>query len=96
MNEQKNTKHVFKYVYWTFPIDFWSGACVAEDDIAEAVLDQMPEAPRNGAVYKLMLPNPGDPSLCPIYLCKADNNGTIYIFSDWNILEAFSDLYERG
>ena len=42
----------------------------------------MPEEPRDGSVYKLYVPCPDTFQLEPIYLCKAENNGTVYIFSD--------------
>lgn len=82
----------FKHIYQCMPIDFWEKAELADSIIAKAVLDQMPEEPRDGDVYKLIVPAP--PSLLEIYLCKADNNGTVYIFSDFDLIYALSDLIE--
>ena len=72
----------FKYVYRTNPIDYWDHALVPSMEEEFRVLSYMPEKPRDGNVYKLYIPNPDDSGLEPVYLCKADNNGTIYIFSD--------------
>lgn len=80
----------FKYVYWMQPIDFFEKAELADEVIQDAVLKQMPEYPRDGIVYKLLLPNP--PMLTEVYLCKADNNGTIYIFSNFDLRMMFSDI----
>lgn len=86
-------KRRFKYMYCMGPIDYWGGASVADPDIEYAVLEQMPDEPRDGIVYKLLLPNPDyDYQLRPIYLCKGENNGTVYIFSDWDIKCAFKEL----
>ncbi len=73
----------FKHIYQMEPIDFWEKAELADGIIAEAILKQMPEGPRDGCVYKLIIPYP--PSLREIYLCKADNNGTVYVFADFDI-----------
>ena len=72
------------------PIDFFEKAEVADEVIQDAVLKQMPEYPRDGIVYKLLLPNP--PMFTEVYLCKADNNGTIYIFSNFDLRMMFSDI----
>lgn len=83
---------MFKYVYWMEPIDFWDKAELADTVIAKAVIDQMPEEPRDYVVYKLVFPDP--PNLNEIYLCKADNNGTVYVFSNFDI-EYFSKYLTR-
>lgn len=78
----------FKHIYQFEPIDFWEKAELADSIIAEEVLKQMPEAPRDGDVYKMLFPNP--PMLAEIYLCKADNNGTTYIFSNIDLVRDFA------
>ena len=84
---------MFEHIFILFdPIDFWERAELADQIIQEAVLEQMPESPRDGKVYKILFPNP--PYLTEIYLCKADNNGTIYIFSNFNIKNVISDVIE--
>ena len=83
---------VFKHIYQMDPIDFWEKAELADRIIQDAVLEQMPETPRDGDVYKLVIPDP--PMLREIYLCKADNNGTTYIFSDFDITYFTRDVIE--
>lgn len=80
----------FKYIYSMDPIDFWEKAELADSIIADAVLSQMPEPARSSNVYKLVMPDP--PMLREVYLCKADNNGTVYIFSDFDLKKVFSDI----
>ena len=75
----------FDYIYSMPPIDFWEGAGVVTGPIADAVLEQMPEEPRTRIVYGLLIPIPGSCELEPVYLCKADNNGTTYVFSKYEI-----------
>lgn len=77
----------FKHIYQFEPIDFWDKLDLADDIIAEEVSKQMPESPRDGDVYKMVVPNP--PMLTEIYLCKADNNGTTYIFSNIDLFKIF-------
>lgn len=83
----------FEYIYTICPIDFWSGAQEADCYETEIVLRQMPEEPRDERVYKLYLPDPGSSCIMPVYLCKADNNGTIYVFSHWDIKNLFEDMW---
>lgn len=82
----------FKHIYQMQPIDFWDKAELADEIIRDAVLEQMPEGPRDYCVYKLVLPYP--PMLREVYLCKADNNGTTYIFSDFDISFFVRDAIE--
>ena len=82
----------FKHIYQCMPIDYWEKAELADSIIAKAVLKQMPEEPRDGYVYKLFIPYP--PELTEIYLCKADNNGTVYIFSDVDLMGIITELVE--
>lgn len=82
----------FKHIYQMQPIDFWDKAELADEIIRDAVLEQMPEVPRDEYVYKLVLPDP--PMLREVYLCKADNNGTTYLFSDFDISFFIRDAIE--
>ena len=84
----------FDYIYSMPPIDFWDGAGVIIGPIADAVLEQMPEEPRNKTVYAILIPIPGSCELEPIYLCKADNNGTVYVFSLYEIKDSFAESLE--
>jgi hypothetical protein len=52
----------------------------------------MPEPPRAPIVYKLLYFYAGEQELFPIYLCKADNNGTVYVFSDRSLFGAIEEL----
>lgn len=79
----------FRNIYMLPPIDFWQKAEEADDIIRDAVLKQMPEYPRDGIVYKLIFPSP--PDLIEVYLCKADNNGTTYMFSNYDIHEILTN-----
>ena len=72
----------FRHVYITSAIDFWDNALVPSMEEEFRVLAYMPEEPRSENVYKLYIPNPDAAALEPIYLCKAENNGSVYIFSD--------------
>ena len=83
---------ILDHVYCLEPIDYWDNAEPAESIIADEVLRLMPEEPRDDRVYKLVIPTP--PCLREIYLCKADNNGTVYIFSDFDIT-SFTDYLEK-
>lgn len=78
----------FRYVYMTSPIDWWENAIMPTEEERERVISQMPEEPRCKTVYKLYVPYPGGCEIVPIYLCKADNNGTVYIFSDYFVYNA--------
>lgn len=82
----------FNHVYMMDPIDFWEKATLADEYTTAAVLAQMPEPPRNETVYKLILPDP--PEFSEVYLCKADNNGTIYIFSNFDLHSVFRYITE--
>lgn len=83
--------HKFKHIYGIPPIDFWEGAVYPNDSELYSVLEQMPEEPRSETVYKLYIPVPDNCQLVPIFLCKAENNGTVYIFSDTD-LKGIEDL----
>ena len=89
-------RHEFKHIYGIPPIDFWEGSVYPSEAEHYDVLEQMPEAPRSDTVHKLYVPIPGYPELIPIFLCKADNNGTVYIFSDYELFDDISicDLWK--
>lgn len=78
----------FKHIYMAPPIDWWGNAMMATEEETCRVLSQMPEEPRDERVYKLYVPYPSGNEIVPIYLCKADNNGTVYIFSDYFVYNA--------
>lgn len=83
----------FEHIYMSPPIDWWGNAILATEEESGRVLSQMPEEPRDGNVYKLYVPYPNGFKIVPIYLCKAENNGTVYIFSDYFVYG--SDDIER-
>ena len=82
MEEWKRGYKPFMHIYAIPPIDLWENALVPSMDEELRVMAYMPEEPRDGWVYKLYVPCPDTFQLEPIYLCKAENNGTVYIFSD--------------
>lgn len=82
----------FAYIYEIAPIDFWDNCLTPSMEEEERVLYQMPEVPRTPVVYKLLYFYAGEQELFPIYLCKADNNGTVYVFSDRSLFGAIEEL----
>jgi hypothetical protein len=82
----------FNHIYEIAPIDHWENALIPSMDEADRVLAQMPEEPRDFRVYKLLMFKNGECELFPVYLCKAENNGTVYIFSD---IELTNIYYRR-
>ena len=78
------------------PIDYWGGAQIADREIAEEIFEIMPEPPRGGiiggVVYVTHLPNPAWEKMEPLYMCKADNNGTVYLFGSECAREAIEIL----
>lgn len=81
----------FKHIYEMAPIDHWENALVPSIEEADRVLAQMPEEPRDFRVYKLLMFKNGEYELFPVYLCKAEKNGTVYIFSDIDL----TNIYHR-
>lgn len=81
----------FKYVWAHEPIDWWCGACVADLEETERVLGAMPEEPRENIVFKIVMPDGYE--LVPVYFCKASNNGTVYIFSDYDVNKDYDGWY---
>lgn len=81
----------FKHIYEIAPIDHWENALVPSIEEADSVLAQMPEESRDFRVYKLLMFKNGECELFPVYLCKAENNGTVYIFSDIDL----TNIYHR-
>lgn len=80
--------HEYRFIWHGLPIDFWEHAEVAGIDETAAVLAQMPEEPRTEIVYATWVPY--ECSLVPLYMCKADNNGTTYFFCDFDIARHYS------
>ena len=79
----------FNYIYEIAPIDYWENALTPSMEEADRVLAQMPEESRDRRVYKLIMFKNGEYELFPVYLCKAENNGTVYIFSDISLTNLF-------
>lgn len=76
----------FKFIYSMEPLDEYDGLYVASWHEAQRVFAQMPEEPRDYVVLKAYMPIiSNNCTLAPYYLCKADNNGTTYIFSDYDL-----------
>lgn len=85
----KTCGHRYRYVWRGLPIDFWEGAMVAGIDETNTILAQMPEEPREEMV--LMTYVPYDCGLVPLFMCKADNNGSVYFFCDFDIVKHYKD-----
>ncbi len=82
----------FRYVWKINPIDLWEHAIVASMEEYERVMAQMPEEARSEVVLKTYMPADGE--LAPVYMCKADNNGTTYLFSDTDVIGFLSRYAE--
>lgn len=82
----------FKFIYEHEPIDFFEGSLSVSNEEELRVLTQMPEESRDSRVYKTYIPY--GCMLVPIYMCKADNNGTTYIFTDYNIYDIYKNIFE--
>ena len=80
---------MFKYRWLIAPIDDFRGATIASEEEHKRVLAQMPDAPRYPVVFKTYVP--GDTEFIEVFICKADNNGNTYLFSD----EDFVDFYSK-
>ena len=78
----------FRYIWAGPPIDFWECAEVAGIDETDNVLRQMPEEPRERLVLVTWMPY--DCELVPLFMCKADNNGTTYFFCDFDIVTYYA------
>ena len=81
------------YIYRHPPIDYWGNAIVADDDETATILAKMPEAPRWNIVFKTYVPYVGE--MIPVYMCKADNNGTVYVFCEYNFTNYMMDNMYR-
>ena len=75
--------YFFKHAWKTNPIDDWSGAVVCSNDEIDRVLHDMPEKARHEVAFKTCVP--WDGRLVTVYMCKADNNGTVYLFADEDV-----------
>lgn len=82
----------FKYIWCIPPIDFWAGAMIADTLETKRVLNCMPEEPRSETVYVTYVP--GDTELTPVYICKADNNGSTYLFADEDVFGFLKEYAE--
>lgn len=74
----------FAYIWAGGPIDFWENAIVTSIEENDRVLAQMPEKTTAPVVLKTYMP--ANVELSPVYMCKADNNGTVYYFSDFDFI----------
>lgn len=74
----------FGFIYRVPAVDFFNGLLVeGPSETADDVINELPDEPRDGEVYKFYVPM--DDGIIPVYLCKGDNNGDTYLFShrDW-------------
>ncbi len=82
----------FDFIWAGNPIDFWENTIIPNNEEYERVMAQMPETPRDNVVLKTYIP--ADGKLSPVYMCKADNNGTIYFFSDFDFVSYYNHSLE--
>lgn len=69
-------------IYSIGPIDFWGGAQVVSVEEFELITGIMPEEARTcEGVYKTWIPCDWDGTMAEVYMCKAENNGTVYLFT---------------
>ena len=80
------------FIYRIQPVDWWDGATMADAVTTARILGMMPEAPRTAfdGVYETRFPHSGQ--MKEVYFCKADNNGTVYVFTEFDIFKAFEDF----
>lgn len=83
----------FRYIWRIPPIDFWENAIVAGEKDHDRVMASMPEEARYNAVFKTYLP--ADTEMVPVFLCKADNNGTTYLFADEDVFRFYDTNLEK-
>jgi len=74
---------MFNYMWTLPPIDEFSDLIIVDGSTRDNVISNMPEVERTNNVYKMYIPY--DNFIVPVYLCKADNNGTVYLFSDYDV-----------
>lgn len=76
-------------------VDFWTGAQMIDNPVLESeILERMPEEPRIPLVLQVFFPYKNN--LEPIYLCKAENNGTTYMFMTRALEDYFKDILFEG
>lgn len=75
------------------PIDWWNGAFEVEGARKAEVLALMPEAPRCEEVFLTYIPNPNRAEMQELYMCKADNNGTVYLFAQNDVIQESLEYY---
>lgn len=79
------------HIYQTdMPIDHWEGAMAVSNTMEMEIMQRMPELPRNQRVYKTYFPY--QDRLEPIYFCKAENNGTTYMFTEHDLTDRLMDI----
>lgn len=86
----------FEFVYLIPPVDFWNDAIICEHEDRDRVLFNMPEETRDGLVAKMYIPGFIGCELFtfPIFICKADNNGNAYIFSDRDLEKSIISYFD--
>ena len=72
------------YIWTLPPIDIFNHALVAEEEETVKILALMPESVRSMWVHKIYVPYENE--LVPVYISKADNNGTTYLFSEHDVI----------
>lgn len=84
------------YIYRIQPVDWWDGAAVADAVTTARIVKMMPEGPRNEFDGVFVTHFPHGCQMKEVYFCKADNNGTVYVFTEFDIFDTFEDfeLYE--
>lgn len=78
------------FIYRVQPVDWWDGAVVADSVTTAKILEMMPEQPRTQDVYIIRFPHESE--MKEVYLCKAENNGTVYVFAEFDIIDSFEDF----
>ena len=90
-----SNKRSLRCIGYIGPIDFWDGASIIEGERKDEVLSLMPEPPRDGDVFLTYLPNSEWSEMQELYMCKADNNGTVYLFAERNVIAEGLLHYEQ-
>lgn len=78
------------FIYRIQPVDWWDGAAIADSVTTAQILEMMPEEPRTADVYVIRFPYESE--MKEVYLCKAENNGTVYVFTEFDIFDTFEDF----
>lgn len=83
----------FRYIWRIPPIDFWENAIVTSIEEYDRVMAQMPEEARAEVVLKTYMP--ADTEMVPVFMCKANNNGTTYLFADKDVFRFYDTNLEK-